>query len=47
MIKQYQKIRLKDGKDAIIVEILGDGTHIIALCIDMFNANQGLKVEAL
>ena len=30
MIKQYQKVRLKDGKDAIIVEILGNGEAYIA-----------------
>ena len=30
MIKQYQKVRLKDGKDAIIVEILGSGEAYIA-----------------
>ena len=30
IIKQYQKIKLKDGKDAVVVEILGDGEAFIA-----------------
>ena len=29
MIKQYQKIRLNNGRDAIVVEILGNGEAYI------------------
>ena len=29
MIKPYQKVRLKNGRDAVIVEILGDGEAYI------------------
>ena len=30
MIKLYQKVRLKNGKNAVIVEILGNGAAYIA-----------------
>lgn len=30
MIKQYQRVKLKTGKDAVIVEILGNGEVYIA-----------------
>ena len=44
MLKEFQKIRLKSGETAHIVEILGDGKEYIA---DIYEGNGEYNTETI